>query len=503
MSRQRPLRFRQGFSIADLNSSIAEDDPHLAHYYYARDRYVDRALNREDNASVFTGPKGVGKSAILGMVRAHAQATGNQNRVIEIAPDDLAFNALSNIETKTPLLSTAAQRQWLFTSLWDYVLCAELLVREKKDANALARFIQSLVKSRDRTQRDNLLKITLDDSGQQISLTDKMLRLVRALELEGGYEGTTITARAETSNITSKSNDLQLLQLISTVAKKLPSSLEHDYFVLIDDLDFYWQGTDVQKAFLAAMFLTIRKMSRERRIKFVVSLRKNIYREIELEEHDKFTPFVCDVSWSKSDIQHMAEKRISFILQVNETKVWGDLFPEHTFEYIWNNTGGMPREILRLTSTSIEIALSNHDASVSLETINTATTNFSETRRGELASQYRFKYPNLALVLKQFSGQKKEFNIELLQEIGMNIQDIVEKNSELTNLVWATAGFDDPLALGRALLDIEFLLIKDGRSAQARKASEEEIQLLDASKWFAVNPMYHAGLGLDGYNTLS
>ncbi len=499
MAAPSPLTFRQQFGIADLDASVAEDDPNLSQYYVGRERFVDRAINREDNASVFIGPKGVGKSAVLEMVRAHAKSSGNLSRLIEIAPDDLAFNALINIDSRTPLLSSPSQTQWLFTSLWDFVLCAEILHRENKSHNAIERLLSTVFKDRDRRQREQLLKITLDDSGKQLSMTDKMLALVDAIEVEGGYGGANAKATVVMEGQKAHSEDLRLLQLISSVAKQLPRSLDHEYFVLIDDLDLHWTGTDLQNAFLAAMFLSIRKMSRERKIKFVVSLRKTIYRDITLDERDKFAPFVCEVEWSKSDVKSMTDKRMSFALSVAERSVWGRLFPEQAFEYLWRNTDGMPREVLRLAVMCVDRAIRNGDHRVTGNSINEATRSFSETRRDELGSLYQHRYPKLPLVLRQFKGGRQEFDIIFIQETGMKMMDLVDRNLNLTDLEWATCGFEDPVSLARALLDTGFLMIKSGRSDPARPANEEEVQSLDEKNWFAIHPMYRAGLGLEGY----
>jgi hypothetical protein len=138
MAKQRNyLKFKQGFGISDLKLTVAETEANLPSYYIGKDQYVDRAINREDLTSVFIGPKGTGKSAVLQMVRCHASASGNENRVIDLSPDDLAFRALSNIDARTPFLETPSQNRWLFTSLWDYVLSIEILTRELSDQGAI------------------------------------------------------------------------------------------------------------------------------------------------------------------------------------------------------------------------------------------------------------------------------------------------------------------------------------------------------------------------------
>ncbi len=500
MAKHNVLRFRDGYGISDLETTVAEEDSNLAQYYVGRELFVDRATNREDSASVFIGPKGVGKSAVLQMVRNHASATGNESRLIEIAPDDLAFNALINIDSRTPLLKTPSQNQWLFTSLWDYVLCAEILHRESAGYGTIEKLLTSVLGDRNRKQQAKLLKITVDDEGKHLSMTDKMLALIEAVELEGEYDGVSGRAKVTLRENGQRSDDLQLLQLISSVAKQLPKSLSHEYYVLIDDLDLHWSSTPLQNAFLAAMFLSIRKMSRERSIKFVVSLRKSIYREINLEERDKFSPYVCEVEWGKAAVKDMVESRMNFAVNIARNRVWGTLFPDASFNYMWGNTDGMPREVLRLAGACIDRALKNGEKSVSADSINEATRRFSTERRDELASLFQYQYPGLGFVTRQFEGCRKEFNIDVIQEVALKVCDMVEGNLELPNLDWATCGFDDPVALARALLSCGFLLLKSGRSEEARAPLDEEIQLLDDKKWFAIHPMYHAGLGLDGYD---
>jgi len=104
--RKATLPFRSGFGIGDLEKTVAERDDLLVNYYVGQEKYVSRALNRDDEAAVFIGPKGIGKSAILQMVRLDQIASGNSSRIIEIAPDDLAFNALVNIGDRATVRCT-------------------------------------------------------------------------------------------------------------------------------------------------------------------------------------------------------------------------------------------------------------------------------------------------------------------------------------------------------------------------------------------------------------
>jgi len=276
-SRHSHLNFREGRTLSDLERTVAERDEMLAQYYVGRERYVDRALNREDEASVFIGPKGVGKSAVLQMVRPTQNSYGNSDRVIEVAPDDLAFNALINIESRTPLLSGPGNNQWLFTSLWDYVLSVAILTKESKTKAGVAGILKKLFGAKHEKEQKQLLNLTFSDDGTQTTMTDKMLALVKAIEIEGKYQGSGVSARIEVDSAAIQSSDLKLLQLINNVGKSLPQTITHEYYVLIDDLDLHWTGSALQSAFLGAMFFPIRKLSRSKNIKFVVSLRDRIF----------------------------------------------------------------------------------------------------------------------------------------------------------------------------------------------------------------------------------
>lgn len=494
------LAYRPHFGVGDLDRLVAEADEDLAQYYIGEERFVARAENRNDPASVFIGPKGVGKSAVLQMVRLRQRATGDEERVIEIAPDDLAFNALVNIDARTPLLSSPRENIWLFTSLWDYVLSVAVLEREPTGAGGIVGMLQRMFENRFHQQQKELLSLTLRDDGSRSTMTDKMLALVEAIELQGSYGGATGTAKVELADErpSGKAEDLKLLQLINNVAKQLPHNIQHEYYILIDDLDLHWTGTELQNAFLGAMFLSIRRLSRSRQIKFVVSMRKNIYRQVDLEERDKFANMVCEVSWGKADIKRMVQRRLAYVLAVWESEVWGPLFPDSAFDQMWSSTDGMPRELIRVATECVKVAQGHGHRSIEQTDMEEATKTFSEGRLDDLASLYVHQYPGLGVVTQQFRGGPKQFDSEHLREVGFHVADIASRTPGAKPYSWAEVGVDDPLQLARILLGTGFLQLKSGRTASPHTATEDEIESIGPQNWYAVHPMYQSGLELVG-----
>ncbi len=492
------LMFRPDFSNGDLDHVVAERDDLLAHYYVGKERFVTRAASRDDQASIFVGPKGVGKSAILQMIRLDERSHGDAARLIEISPDDLAFNALVNIQHRTPILDHAAQNTWLFTSLWDYVLCVEILRREDSDRSGVGVFLEKVIGTKYEAERRRLLNLTLADDGTQSTMTDKMLALISAIEIEGGYDEGKGSMRLEMSNThgSRKTEDLKLLQLINNVARQLPANLRHEYYILIDDLDLHWTGSELQNYFLGAMFLSIRKLSRSRNVKFVVAIRKNIYRQIHLDERDKFSDLVCEVTWTKDDVKKMVERRLAMILSVTENEVWTELFQPGFFELIWSHTDETPRAVIRLAVTAINTAIRNSHLRVDQSDMQEALREFSDDRISDLADLHRYAYPLLGLVIREFRGQTKEFPADVVQEVAFRIAEMARKNMTEPKLSWAIQGFEEPVLFARILVACGFLKVKEHRTAMARIASEDQLEKLSPQNWFAVHPTYVPALDL-------
>lgn len=494
---QNFLLFRSGFGQGDLDTLVAEHDEHLPQYYVGHDRYVDRALSREGKATFFVGPKGAGKSAVLQMVRTERRARGDGARIIDVSPDDLAFNALVNINVQTPLLSEAGNNMWLFTALWDFVLSVEVLRREEPSSAGLLGLLDKLLGDRFVTEKSKLLSLSLSDDGTATSMTDKMLALVRAVEMEGGYGEARAKVKIDTATDPRRgTEDLKLLQLINNIAKQLPNKVRNEYSVLIDDLDLHWVGTDLQNHFLGAMFLSIRKLSREGKIRFAVSLRKNIYKAIHLEERDKFSDMVVDVVWTKQDVQAMVSKRLAFVFNIAEGKVFENMFFPEAFEKIWDATSGIPREVIRLSTLCVRQAIQGGSKSVRATDFEQAVVDFSDERIDDLGSQFRTQHPGLAIVLKSFRGRPKEFGADVVSEVAFTVYERTADADRKERYGWAIQGVEQPLGLARILLQTGALLFKEHRRAKARPPRDEDLDVLNAENWFAIHPMYAASLDL-------
>lgn len=485
--------------ISAIGLSEAERDQDLASYYIGEDNYLNRALDFNDPAYLFIGPKGVGKSAILQMVRL--KNSHNQHKLIDITPEDLSFQALANIEQTTILLEQNQTNQHLFRSLWDYVLCVEIARREHKMKSSLQRFLETLVQSYDAKLIRRLAECTFDDSGNATPLATRIIGLLQEIELSFESNGVIGKLKINPSKKTERENsskNIQVLSLINAITKSISNNdvLSHQYYILIDDLDIYWTGSEIQKSFISALIHSLKRLSKSQSIKPLVSLRDYIYYSIPLTDKDKMWDSVCDVYWSEKDIKQMVQSRIKYFTNIPDTQIWANFFPTQAFARMFKHTKGTPREILRLSAMAIEQSKKQGELSVSSQSLNNALASFSNQRISDLGSLQIHDYPGIDKVVKYFSGQQPEINLDTIQDIIILLVDQVEKKTDDGGrFMWVQGYFEDPIGFSEILLKIGFLLFKDGRKSSPREFTPESDRVTTMS-WFAIHPMYSPALGM-------
>jgi len=490
------LKARDGCGSPDLGRLVAEQDPNLQDYYVAPERYVSRAQNINDPAVFFVGPKGIGKSAVLQMVRLLRKA--DADRIINILPDDLAFTSLANVETNTPILAQAGRNQGLFKSLWDYILALEVLRREYTTEMSIVQYLTAFLRPQHEKQARTLIALSVGGAPQ--SLSERILQLIKEIEIAGEIHGAKISGTVTlTTPQQSAGNQLNLLSLVNSVAKHVADNLKHPYYILIDDLDLHWYDSPLQNAFIAALFLSLRHFSKPPNLKCVVAIKDEIYRHLPLADRDKFHDWVCRVTWDGPSVKKMIEQRLVAKLDCTPRDVWGQVFPKNGFDKIWRHTNGKPREAIRLASFCVEEARSRDHLRVSDEDIVSGMREFSDERRTDLAKEYQFQYEGLELVTHKFAGWPKEFPVSKLSEVAEMITievGLAERHS--ARYKWA-AGFDNDLkGFARILLECGFFQIKVSRTAAAKPYDLDSPEQLTDETYLAINPMYAPGLGLVG-----
>ena len=485
------LRANSVSAISKIGSIVAEKDKNLIEYYVAKEKYVDRAMSFDDHAVFFVGPKGAGKSAILQMVRLLKH--DDNDRVINISPDDLAFSALANVQAETPLIVNAGQNQHVFRSLWDYVLSIEILKKEFHERTRLLSTVLSFFRGPERNEAERLVKMSVSDDGTPYTLSDRILQLINEIELSGDIHGVKVTGLARVGE-SPHSRQLKLLALVNSVAKNLRQVINRNYHVLIDDLDTNWNDTITQNAFLAALFASLKKLNNDK-VKFVVALRERIYTSLPLDDKDKHRESVSYVEWDRPSVEEMIAKRLAFTLKITPDEIWGGLFPEGSTVALWRRTTGQPREMLRLALVCLEMALREGHRKVEQGDIGLAVTKFSKEKIEDLGSELTYKYRGFYQLIMKLHGCAKQFPMRKIEDIALEVAaEFDPKPKNQLPYEWAKVYIDDPVGLARIFLETGVCQYKVNRTAPPEDFTPDKPQPITSQTWLAVHPMFTPGL---------
>jgi hypothetical protein len=287
------------------------------------------------------------------------------------------------------------------------------------------------------------------------------------------------------------------LNEINHATKELPKTIKNNYYVLIDDLDRYWNNEPTQNGLIAAMFTSLIHLSCPS-VKFIVSIRKDIYKHLPLVDKDKSRDRICNVQWDISILKEMIEMRILRKSRFTKQDIWGNLFPSDCFERLAFPSTQRPRELIRLVNLCIDCAKKNNHKRISEDDIEAAIRGYSAERLEDIASELNHSYPKLEVVLEKFRGKRKEFPLGCIDEIATELAVEGSGREKLMPWAWAGTYMDRAIELAALLLEIGFLQIKMSRTARPEKYLPDSIGTITEDMWFAVHPMYAPALSLLG-----
>lgn len=482
-------------AYSKLGHLRGEDDPNLAVYYVGAEMFVERALSYDDPAIFYRGPKGVGKSAVLKMVEL--KFADEPSRIIRITPDDLAFAALANIDASTPVVKKAAHTQWLFKSLWNYIISIRLLQREYPTRQSILDSVVGLFRSEEQRAARKLLATSFADDGSiEPTLTGMLIRLVKEIEVaieSGEAKGSATVALDQDSQ--KGRQQLQILNLIDQVAKALPRLLSRNYFVLIDDLDLHWTNDPLENAVIAALFTSMAKLRNTTNVKFIAALREDIYRQLPIEDKDKSRDWLCDVFWDRQSIREMLEARMATLHNVSASDLWESLLPPGAFETLIEHSMMRPREIIRQLQLVFESAVRNGHPAATITDMDQGLRRFSQERLEELEQEWGHQYPDLTVVASQFTGRTRELSLgdvtDIAERAAIAMLDKVADEQH-----WIVQLAESPRRLAGCLIRTGFLVGKLDRKSTPDDGITPEMVGDLPDPYFAIRPVYCPGLGI-------
>jgi energy-coupling factor transporter ATP-binding protein EcfA2 len=474
----------------DLGAPAAERDKTLKDYFVESDAYK---RVRDGKKYLLLGNRGSGKSAIF-KVLAERQV-GDGNLVVELAPEDYSYEMLK------ATLRTEQEGSWAkhgaYTVAWKYILYIEIM----KSLNVATNGLKTGATARIYNYLRDHIK---GEQGNPIGLLISFLKRLEGIKI-ASYE-----AKAKTS-------DLESMYKLEEITKLIPDIVElcskRRLYVMVDELDKGWDSSEDAKDFIAGLVQAANTINQHSpNLRIVVSLRQELYDSIPAlyDDAQKYRDVMEFLVWDENSLLHLIAERIRHgapeLSSQEDLQVWNSVFPESLdfrkskpFNYLVDRTLYRPREIIQFVTDTIAEANSSGSNEITYQTISTAEMSYSKARTQDIAAEYKFQYPGLAMIFESFRGKNYSFTRSEMETLLTE----VSLNDKLANSA-AWANLQDPDFLLDVLWRVGFIRayavggIKARRRSGSQYVSAYQIENLDLKSMsrFQVHPMFRIFLSM-------
>ena len=384
-----------------LGHPDALQDNDLLKYFVQTKEFDDAIKGRR---TIFIGRRGSGKSANFQAIRAEIS---DRPKIVdvEILPDDFQLERITGFLEQARDLPDP---QFVFQSIWNYVLTTEML-------KALAEKTDRLLSSPAGVTRSSLRHIY--QSEYDLLALDFGSRAVYALErvIPPSHMMNPVERRLKTEEGLKSLRNYDLGRLL----KEFASDESITLFIVADDLDKHWRANTAQSIdLLLGLIAEIARMQRYfgEYLKIVMFLREDIYDVLTKHDDDLPKRDIVRMEWTSSNLHHLVAARLKANTRgQSDEEIWSAIFPEPVrgqaaSEYILSRSLPRPRDVLNLCQKAIDHAQRNGHTLVTARDVLDGEKSFSEALFYSVSSEFKGLYPDLEVVLIEFAGVPEKIN---------------------------------------------------------------------------------------------
>lgn len=435
------FRIRKNASIGD---SEAEFDGSFLDTCFTDTGDLETLTNFTNPHRIIVGRTGTGKSALIYKI-------SQEENVINIKPESLSLNYLSNSDI-IPLLEDAGIKLDIFyTLLWRHVFTVELLKKKFKLTNEgntqnwITNFLSRL-KTKDKTKERalNYLKDWGDKFWQETEyrvkeVTQKLEDNINTniginsealkIALQGGSkssEETKIEVKQKVQRVINNIQIKELSDILNFLSDEVFTDPQQKYFILIDKLDENWVDNTLRLKLIRALIETIKTFRCVTNVKIIIALRLDLIQSVFDKTRDssfqeeKYQSLFLHLTWSKSNLMDLIDKRIERLVSEQYTSKpikFKNLFPNQIgktelMDYLLTRTFNRPRDAIAFVNECLK--QSEGKGSVTVEAIRKAEIEYSAQRIDSLTFEWNNHYPALNNYLKIIERMNSKFKLQAI-----------------------------------------------------------------------------------------
>jgi hypothetical protein len=480
----RKLNFGSLAAEQDISTGLKE-------YFVESESFRSFAEGRK---YIALGNRGSGKSAIFKMLGERMKA--KDNIVVELAPEDYSYEML------TRAISAENRGNWAkhgsYAAAWKYLLYVMAMKAATSEGPRL------------KTGGAARIYEYLRDKHQGLEMNPIAALISYAKRLEGFKIGNW--------EVGMKTRQLDSLYRLEEIAGLMPAlneiSRTKGIYLLVDELDKGWDGSEDAKAFVSGLFQAAVSINqRTPGLHVLISLRRELYENIPglYDDAQKVRDFIEVVEWDEPQLLELVSRRIAHSMpELREPSAenrWTAIFSDtlefrgtKSFNYMVDRTLYRPRELIQLCIGVRDLCV-RIGLPATYQTVSEAEHSYSQARGKDIAQEYRFQYPDVGNVFETFRGHAHtfdrpdlEFHCLRLTTGDIKLQDaasrwVLDQTPEfLIDVLWRV-GFLRAQAVGG---------IKARRRSGSSYLGAHQVENLNLASIgrFHVHPMFRSYLGL-------
>jgi hypothetical protein len=302
-----------------IGSGDAESESDLPSYFYETPDY-NAIKNREKQ--IILGGRGSGKSALFRMLSTNLPDASTV--VVPLTPDDNSWKRLKGFAKDWNKDIPDIAKQWEFLVLTQ-VLDFSWERSSIRKTKAASQFRAELAKSTDESLfksvhgKDRLPFII--DAARTI-----LAKIPFSIELSGGF----FKISARTTPEKTGSVDLALhratfvTQCYDLLRDIIPN--ETHVYVLIDDLDLFWNGSDEEINSLSGLFAATQKIREKlgNKLSLVIFIRTDMYERLNWQHAVKDFARKLEIKWDSELLNIIIEKRLNHFVRTEQSQSLDD-----------------------------------------------------------------------------------------------------------------------------------------------------------------------------------
>ncbi len=433
-----------------IGSEGAEEDQEFLYECFINTGELVTIKDTNNQRRIVVGRTGCGKTALLLYLEHEEENT------TWLEPEHLALNFISNSTILPYLEEKGIRLDTFYKLLWRHVLIVELikLKYNVKDANDQKNFIARMTEifRRDR-HKEEAFKYLIEwgetfweDTEYRVhEVTNKLHERIEASlgfnweALKSKLRGESTTSEEERKQIIHRVQDVvnqvqiqKLSKVIEILANDVFNEKYPHFFIIIDKLDEHWVDEPLKLRLIRALIETQKDLMKLNAVKILIAIRQDLLERVfrltrdEGFQEEKYQPLILRISWTKSQLFELLEKRINKLVGRRYTKQkvsYKDLFPPRIGDvdlesYMIERTFFRPRDVIQFGNYCIESAMDK--SQILARDVRNAETYYSKQRFRSIGDEWYADYPLLLPAANSIlRGRRKQF---LVSEI--NDQDV-------------------------------------------------------------------------------